>query len=125
MSVIVDKYYPVLSARLAQVLAAIRGRKIAVVGHARPDGDCIGSQVALARVLHTLGIDAICVNPDPVPRRLQFLTGGMTFRRTDAGTIADRLAAKNVVVDHRGDRLRFGFGMYHDATDVEALLTHL
>lgn len=48
----------------------------------------------------------------------------LTFRRTDAGTIADRLAAKNVIVDHRGERLRLGFGMYHDATDVEALLTH-
>ena len=49
----------------------------------------------------------------------------LTFRRTDAGTIFERLAARNVIVDHRGDRLRFGFGMYHDAADVEALLTHL
>ena len=49
----------------------------------------------------------------------------LTFRRSDAGTIADRLAARNVIVDHRGDRLRFGFGMYHDAADVELLLTHL
>ena len=49
----------------------------------------------------------------------------LTFRRTDAATIAERLAARNVIVDHRGDRLRFGFGMYHDAADVEALLTHL
>lgn len=49
----------------------------------------------------------------------------LTFRRKDAGTIAERLAARNVVVDHRGDRLRFGFGMYQDADDVAALLTHL
>jgi selenocysteine lyase/cysteine desulfurase len=49
----------------------------------------------------------------------------LTFRRTDAGVLADRLAAKHVIVDHRGDRLRFGFGMYHDAADVAALLTHL
>jgi selenocysteine lyase/cysteine desulfurase len=49
----------------------------------------------------------------------------LTFRRADAGVLADGLAAKNVIVDHRGDRLRFGFGMYHDHTDVAALLTHL
>jgi selenocysteine lyase/cysteine desulfurase len=49
----------------------------------------------------------------------------LTFRRKDAGAIAERLAARNVVVDHRGDRLRFGFGMYQDAADVAALLTHL
>ncbi len=49
----------------------------------------------------------------------------LTFRRTDAGKIAERLATGHVIVDHRGDRLRFGFGMYHDAADVLALLTHL
>lgn len=54
-----------------------------MIGHARPDGDCIGAQVALARVLATRGFDVICVNSDPVPRRLQFLVPGMTFFRTD------------------------------------------
>ena len=49
----------------------------------------------------------------------------LTFRRTDAAAIAERLASRNVIVDHRGDRLRFGFGMYHDSADVETLLTHL
>lgn len=49
----------------------------------------------------------------------------LTFRRADAGAIASRLAARNVIVDHRGDRLRFGFGAYHDETDVDALLAHL
>ncbi len=77
------RFYPALSACFAQMLAAINGRKIAVVGHARPDGDCIGSQVALARVLRTLGFEAVCLNPDPVPRRLQFLIRGLTFLRTE------------------------------------------
>lgn len=76
-------YYPQLSPRFSQVVAAARGRRIAIVGHARPDGDCIGSQVALARIFGTLGIETVCVNPDPVPRRLLFLTPGMAFRRTD------------------------------------------
>ena len=49
----------------------------------------------------------------------------LTFRRKDAAAIADRLANRNVIVDHRGDRLRFGFGIYHDEDDVSALLTHL
>ena len=49
----------------------------------------------------------------------------LTFRRDDAQAIADRLASKNVIVDHRGDRLRIGFGLYQDAADVEALVAHL
>jgi len=59
------------------------------------------------------------------PEGLAGLGHFLTFRRADAGEIAERLAAKQVIVDHRGDRLRFGFGMYQDATDVDALLTHL
>lgn len=49
----------------------------------------------------------------------------LTFRRDDAGAIEQRLASQNVIVDHRGDRLRFGFGLYQDAAAVDALLAHL
>lgn len=79
-----EKYFPELAARFAQMLPALTGRKIAVVGHARPDGDCIGSQVALARVLRARGHEVICVNCDIVPRRLQFLVGDITFLHPDA-----------------------------------------
>jgi phosphoesterase RecJ-like protein len=78
-----ETFYPELSARFAKLLARLAGQKIAVVGHARPDGDCIGSQVALARALAARGFDIVCVNADIVPRRLQFLVEGMNFMRTD------------------------------------------
>ncbi len=78
-----EKFYPELSAGFARLLASIAGQKVAVIGHARPDGDCIGAQVAVARVLRARGHDVICVNPDPVPRRLLFLVKGMNFLRTD------------------------------------------
>jgi phosphoesterase RecJ-like protein len=80
---VVEKFYPELSPRLPQLLQRLRGLPVAVVGHARPDGDCIGSQVALARVMSALGHSVICVNADAVPRRLQFLAPEMTFLRTD------------------------------------------
>jgi bifunctional oligoribonuclease and PAP phosphatase NrnA len=79
----VPAFFPELSPRFAALLPQLAGRKLAVVGHARPDGDCIGAQVALARALAARGLAVTCVNPDPVPRRLQFLTPGMTFLRTD------------------------------------------
>src|SRR5574344_3130760 len=76
-------YFPELSARFAAWLPSLDGLRVAVVGHARPDGDCIGAQVALARVLASRGLEVLCVNADPVPRRLQFLAEGMKFLRTD------------------------------------------
>jgi bifunctional oligoribonuclease and PAP phosphatase NrnA len=110
LSAAVEKFYPQLSAEFARLLGALASRKIAVVGHARPDGDCIGSQVALARVLAALGFDVICVNADPVPRRLQFLTGGMTFLRTDdvLKSTEDRAAIFVDCADHAraGERLK-------------------
>jgi len=78
-----DKFYPELSAEFARLLERLAGQKVAVIGHARPDGDCIGSQVALAQVLAALGHDVICVNADPVPRRLQFVALGRRFFQTD------------------------------------------
>jgi phosphoesterase RecJ-like protein len=100
------KFYPELSAAFARLLASLAGRKIAVVGHARPDGDCIGSQVALARVLAAGGFDVVCVNADPVPRRLQFLSPGMKFQRTEEVlALAEQRAA--IFVDC-ADHLRIG-----------------
>jgi phosphoesterase RecJ-like protein len=104
------QFYPELSARFAALVAALAGRKVAVIGHARPDGDCIGSQVGVARVLGALGFDVICVNPDPVPRRLQFLVPGMTFLRTDdvLRSGEDRAAIFVDCADHfrGGERLK-------------------
>jgi phosphoesterase RecJ-like protein len=106
----VEKYFPELSAEFARLLQRVAGRKIAVVGHARPDGDCIGAQVALARVLTARGHDVICVNADPVPRRLQFLVAGMRFFRTDEilASTEDRAAILVDCADHArpGERLK-------------------
>jgi len=107
------KFYPEFAAEFDRLLAMIAGRKVAVVGHARPDGDCIGSQVGLARVLRAAGHDVVCVNADAVPRRLEFLAAGVTFVRTDdvlGGT--EELAAIFVdCADHAraGERLQARF----------------
>jgi selenocysteine lyase/cysteine desulfurase len=49
----------------------------------------------------------------------------LSFRTEDAGTIDRELAKRNVVVDHRHDRLRIGFGVYHDENDVDRLVAAL
>ena len=108
-----EKFYPELSARFAALLERLRGRRVAVVGHARPDGDCIGSLVALARVLAALGYHVTCVNADSIPRRLEFLVAGMTFLRTDE-VLADGTDYAAVYVDcadhaRAGERLKARF----------------
>ena len=55
--------------------------------------------------------------PLDTPVRGHFLT----YRTDQAGVIDDRLRAAGIVVDHRDDRLRFGFGLYHDLAEVPAM----
>lgn len=55
------------------------------------------------------------------PQRGHFLT----FRTTDAEAWDRRLHEREVIVDHRGDRLRLGFGIYHDAGDLDLLCDRL
>lgn len=109
----VSAHFPSLSQRFSVLLQRLKGRRLAVVGHARPDGDCIGAQVALARLLMARGEDVLCVNPDPVPRRLRFLVEGMTFLRTDEvlPIASERTAIFVDCADHgrAGERLRLAF----------------
>lgn len=49
----------------------------------------------------------------------------LTFELENAAVVQQRLAARKVVTDYRGTRLRIGFGLYHTATDVDALLTRI
>jgi selenocysteine lyase/cysteine desulfurase len=45
----------------------------------------------------------------------------LTWRTPEAAELQQRLSALGIVSDHRGDRLRLGFGLYHDPVDIEAL----
>jgi selenocysteine lyase/cysteine desulfurase len=57
-----------------------------------------------------------------LPERGSTRRGGfLCFERADAVEFCHRLAARGVIVDARGDRLRIGFGLYHDAEDVERM----
>ena len=64
---------------IRDLVQGLKGRKIAVLGHMRPDGDCIGSQTALCRMLLAAGVDAICVNRDRIPPNLSRYAVGVTF----------------------------------------------
>ncbi|HLT47103.1 MAG TPA: bifunctional oligoribonuclease/PAP phosphatase NrnA [Rubricoccaceae bacterium] len=59
-------------------LDAVRDRllaaeRVVVTSHIRPDGDALGSEIALARWLRTLGKEAVVLNADAAPRPLDWL----------------------------------------------------
>ena len=66
--------------------------------------------------LNSLRPDQLVVALDQ-PNRGHFLT----FRTPSAQALQARLQSRKVITDARGDRLRFGFGIYQDANDVARL----
>ncbi len=56
------------------------GNRFLLVGHVRPDGDCLGSQAALAYGLEKLGKEVVILNPDDPGRRFDFLYAGANFQ---------------------------------------------
>jgi phosphoesterase RecJ-like protein len=77
---------------LRDLVKGLKGRKVAVLGHMRPDGDCIGSQTALCRMLLAEGVDALCVNRDRIPPNLVPYAEGVTFIKGADYDAADRVA---------------------------------
>jgi phosphoesterase RecJ-like protein len=75
----------------------------------RPDGDCIGSQVGLARVLAAAGVDAVAVNQDQAPRILADFIGNTPWlKAADYQPTPATLAICVDCADHTrlGPRLR-------------------
>ena len=57
------------------VLDALRRYdRVLIAAHARPDGDAMGSCLALAWALRSIGVDALVFNEDGVPGYLRFLS---------------------------------------------------
>jgi phosphoesterase RecJ-like protein len=59
---------------VSRILDTIEAAKtVCIVGHIRPDGDCLGSQISLALALRAAGKTVTVWNQDPVPEKLRFL----------------------------------------------------
>jgi phosphoesterase RecJ-like protein len=105
-----------------------RAKRVAIVTHGNPDGDAIGSMLALARALGKAGKMVSCLLPEKYPSRYHFLFAGKSPRpvqrlssRVDltfildcgdltraAGLPAENLVGSLVNIDHHRGNPRFG-----------------
>ncbi len=89
----------------AQVAAALRGRqRFVIASHVRPDGDAVGSQLAMAGALRALGKQVRVVSRDPAPPPLFVFPGVAEIEITDR--VDDPGDA--VIVMESGDLARTG-----------------
>ncbi len=77
-----------------RIIEAVReSRTICVVGHIRPDGDCVGSQLGLSLALKTEGKKVFCWNEDPIPQKYEFLDPDHLFQKPKPGLAFDCVIA--------------------------------
>lgn len=113
-----------------------------IVGHVRPDGDCIGSELALAAILRTHGVHCEIVKNDPWGRILEpFFLGQSVvspeemdasvplvcvdcsdFKRT-GDVVLSKYEQPDVVIDHHLSNA--GFGKYNYVDPSAASTTEL
>jgi phosphoesterase RecJ-like protein len=112
-----------------RILDKVReSQTICVGGHVRPDGDCIGSQLALSLALRKLGKEVFCWNEDPIPHKYAFLNGDHSLQRPKGerefdlvvaldcasferlGAIGPAIAKRKLLIniDHHPSNTRYG-----------------
>lgn len=85
------KSYPKIVDRILEVIR--ESTTICVVGHVRPDGDCIGSQLGLTLALRAEGKQVVCWNEDSVPQKYRFLDPDRNFEKPRASGQFDLVIA--------------------------------
>ena len=111
--------------------------RIAIISHRDPDGDALGSQLALGLALESLGKKVICLNYGEVPEYLAFLPGSeriITYNGEDlSGFLAvyvdcadlsrtglPAFSAEDINIDHHISNDHFA---EHNLIDVKAAAT--
>jgi phosphoesterase RecJ-like protein len=114
------KYFPEHSEVFQKAIDAIKGQPVAILGHIRPDGDCIGSQVGLARCLREQGFDVVCYNEHRVPPNCASFLGDTPFFMAEEGIDSSRIA---ISVDC-ADRKRLGKALQEAYPEVYLNIDH-
>ena len=115
---------PQSNATLEQIADVLRkADSVMIAGHVSPDGDCIGSQLALACVLESMGKQVTCLlaNEGPIDPTLEYLP------RADRMVPASQeLSVHDVVIAvDVPNQERMGLSArYHDASPCTVTIDH-
>ena len=108
-------------AGIAEVLS--KHESFVICGHVSPDGDCLGSQLALAAALESCGKRAVCVlaKDDPIEENLAALSGadGLVYAGDYEGSVEVFVGVDVPTLERVGDAARL-----HDAAQVTVTIDH-
>ncbi len=73
-------------------------QRFVLTTHVRPDGDALGSQLAMAGILRSLGKEVLPANAFAVPPNLAFLDPGQTLKELGNDVTAEELESYEVLM---------------------------
>lgn len=85
------KKHPQIIDRIIEIIR--EHQTFCIVGHMRPDGDCIGSQLSLALALKAEGKHVTVWNQDAIPQKYKFLNTSDLFEKPKRGEAFDCVIA--------------------------------
>jgi phosphoesterase RecJ-like protein len=85
------KSHPKIIDRIVEIIR--EHKTFCIVGHIRPDGDCIGSQLGLALALRNEGKKVTIWNQDAIPLKYKFLVGDGLIEKPKRGEKFDCVIA--------------------------------
>jgi phosphoesterase RecJ-like protein len=103
-------------------------QSVCIVGHVRPDGDCVGSELGLALALRKQGKDVFCWNEDEIPQKYAFLDPDKLLKKPNGkrdfdlvvavdcasydrlGSLGEAVARRKCLIniDHHQSNTRYG-----------------
>ncbi|HRP08484.1 MAG TPA: bifunctional oligoribonuclease/PAP phosphatase NrnA [Gemmatimonadales bacterium] len=93
----------------------VPGRRVCLITHVHPDGDGMGSEVAMVHLLRDIGVEAVIANPTPTPARFGFLLAALPDTDRSSDAVREIRRADLIMVLDISDISRLG----HLATAVE------
>lgn len=105
--------------KLVKALKEIEGKTIAVVGHDSPDGDCIGSSLAMGYLMKQLGIETFVINKDSIPSQYAFLQNEVQVRQVASLSQSEKDAIDILIVVDSANEVRLGFDFKETFRNLE------
>lgn len=105
--------------RIASFLSEQSDKPILVTSHRDPDGDCLGSTVAMSAALSGLGLHVDALNRDILPERFAFLDPNRRIHTLEALPARDHRIA--VVMD-ASDLMRLGYDLKATFPELETVI---
>ena len=110
---------PNANATFAQIGAVLRAHQsFVILSHVRPDGDAIGSQLALGFTLMAMGKSVRLINEDGLPENLAFLPGAALIELPPTAPVDAEVA---IALD-TGTKPRLGDAALHAASKAQLWL---